>query len=324
MKALVTGAGGFVGGALVRALLARGDGVRAAVRSRTGQERLAADGVELVALDLARADGSALADVMAGTDAVFHVAGAYRIGISRRERAALHAANVETTRRVLDAALAANVPRIVYTSTANVLGNTHGQAPDESYRRPQPPRFVSYYDETKYLAHLLAEERIAAGAPILVAMPGMVYGPGDHSQAGAQIQAAVDGRMRAIAAGGLGGNLVHVDDVAAGHLLIHDRGQDGRDYLLGGERARMAEVFRRAAAIGRRTAPRLTIPDWLLRTAGALGGLATRLSDRLPALDELVSASVDVTYWFDDSRARGELGYAPRGLDDGLRTLLPA
>jgi hypothetical protein len=84
----------------------------------------------------------------------------------------------------------------------------------------------------------------------------------------------------------------------------------------------MAEVMRRAAAIGGHAAPRLTVPGWLLRGAGALGGLAARLSDRLPAFDELVRASVGVTYWFDDGRARSELGYAPRDLDTGLRGLL--
>jgi nucleoside-diphosphate-sugar epimerase len=322
MRALVTGAGGFVGGALVRALLSRGDQVRAVVRSERGTEWLAAAGCELLRLDLAAASADPVREAMSDVDAVFHVAGTYRVGIPARDRPALLAANVDTTRLVLDTALAANVARVVYTSTANVLGNTQGRAPDETYRRRQPPRFLSYYDETKYLAHQLALERIAAGAPILVAMPGMVYGPGDHSQAGEQIQQAVEGRLRVVAVPTLGGNFVHVDDIAAGHLLIHDHGQNGREYLLGGERARMADVMRRAAAIGGHAAPRLTVPGWLLRGAGALGGLAARLSDRLPAFDELVRASVGVTYWFDDSRARSELGYAPRDLDTGLRGLL--
>jgi nucleoside-diphosphate-sugar epimerase len=309
---------------VVRALLARGDQVRAVVRGERGAEWLAAAGCELLTLDLATASTDPLRQAMSDVDAVFHVAGTYRVGIPARDRPALLAANVDTTRLVLDAALAAGVGRVVYTSTANVLGNTQGRAPDETYRRPRPLRFLSYYDETKYLAHQLAVERIAAGAPIAVAMPGMVYGPGDHSQAGEQIQQAIEGRLRVMAVPDLGGNLVHVDDVAAGHLLIHDHGLTGREYLLGGERARLADVIRRAAAVGGHAAPRLTVPSWLLRCAGALGGLAGRISDRLPAFDEMVRASVGVTYWFDDSRARTELGYAPRDLDAGLRSLLSA
>jgi dihydroflavonol-4-reductase len=228
MKAVVTGAAGFVGGALVRQLLARGDSVTAVVRHAAGAGHLAAAGCDVVALDLTLAEPEAVADALRGAEAVFHMAGMYRIGIPRSRRGAMFEANVETTRVVLDAAQAAVVPRLVHTSTANVLGDTAGRAPDESYQRPQPPRFRSYYDETKYVAHRLVEERIAAGAPVLIAMPGMVYGPGDPSQAGAQIRQAMEGRLQVAAGTDLGGNLVHVDDVAAGHLLIHDRGQPGR------------------------------------------------------------------------------------------------
>ena len=99
------------------------------------------------------------------------------------------------TERVLDAAADAGVDRIVYDSTINIFGNTNGQTVDESSERDEADGFVSTYDETKYRAHLLAEERAANGAPVLIAMPGMIYGPGDHSQAGAQIQQALEGRL---------------------------------------------------------------------------------------------------------------------------------
>jgi nucleoside-diphosphate-sugar epimerase len=274
-------------------------------------------------LDLAVVEPSKLAGAMRGMDAIFHVAGAYRIGISGSQRAAMYAANVETTARVLDAAQAAEVPIIVYTSTANVLGDTRGTAPDETYQRPQPPRFLSWYDETKYRAHQLVAARIAAGAPVRIAMPGMIYGPGDHSQAGEQIARAMRGRLRITAGTDLGGNLGHVEDVATGHLLILDRGRPGRSYLLGGERARMGEVLARAAALGGHRLPRLSVPSWMLRGVAPLGGMAARLSDRIPDYGELVRAGVGVTYWFSDARARNELGYAPRDLDAGLRSLLP-
>jgi dihydroflavonol-4-reductase len=324
VKAFVTGAAGFVGRALVRQLTDRGDSVTASVRDPAGAGHLAEIGCALVALDLATADPSALEAAMNGADAVFHVAGDYRVGLRATEHAAMYAANVIATRHVLDAAIAVGTPRIIHTSTANVFGDTRGRVPDESFRRPMPPRFLSYYDETKHLAHLAAEERIAAGARIMIAIPGMVYGPGDHSQVGMQIGQAMAGTLRAVAAPDLGGNLVHVDDLAAGMLLVHDSGEIGESYLLGGEIATMREVIARAVALAGRRPPRLTVPSWLLRGVAPLGGVIGAVIPQAPNVGEMVRASAGVTYWFSDARARVELGYAPRDLDAGLRTLLPA
>ncbi len=323
MRAFVTGAAGFVGGALVRQLIDRGDSVTAAVRDASGASQLAEIGCKLVELDLAAAESSALDSAMDGAEAVFHVAGSYWIGLRATQHAAMYAANVVATRRVLDAAIAAGSPRIIHTSTANVFGDTKGRVPDETFHRPSPPPFLSYYDETKCLAHAAAQERIASGARILIAMPGMVYGPSDHSQLGAQIGQAMAGTLRALAAPDLGGNLVHVDDVAAGMLRIHDRGQIGESYLLGGEIATLREVIARAAALAGKKPPRLTIPSWMLRGVAPVGGFIGSLVGQAPNLGEMVRASAGVTYWFSDARARVELGYAPRDLDTGLRTLLP-
>ncbi len=227
MRAFVTGGAGFVGGAVVRQLLARGDHVVAAVRDPHNAGSLGMSGAALIGMDLAAPDPAPLVAAMEGADAVFHLAGSYRVGIRPGERPAMWAANVTATGRVLDAAAATGVARIVYTSTANVLGNTFGQLPDETFQRQQPPAFLSWYDETKYRAHLLAEERAANGAPVLIAMPGMIYGPGDHSQAGAQIQQALEGRLPVLSVPDLGGNLAQVDDIATGILLVHDRGSLG-------------------------------------------------------------------------------------------------
>jgi len=324
VRTVVTGGAGFIGRSLVRQLLERGDAVVAIVRDATRARALRQLGCELVEDDIASMPVDALRAALDGADALFHLAGSYRIGIPATEHAAMHQANVGTTLAVLDAAIAAGVARIVYVSTANVFGDTHGRVVDETYRRPQPPDFVSYYDETKYLAHLAAEERIDAGAPILIALPCMTYGPGDHSQVGATIGQAMAGRLPILNAPDLGGNLVHVDDLAAGMLLIHDSGRTGEQYVLGGEIATLREVVRRAAALAGRRPPLLSTPSWVLRPVGRLGGLIGRALPGAPNVAEMVRASSGVTYWATDAKARVELGYRPRDLAAGLPTLLPS
>jgi nucleoside-diphosphate-sugar epimerase len=323
VKAVVTGGAGFIGQALVRLLRERGDEVVAIVRDTGRAEALQAQGVTLAQGDLATMPADQLAGTLRGTDALFHLAGSYRVGIPESEHVAMFAANVVSTRNVLDAAASAGVTRVVYASTVNVFGNTDGQVVDETYRRPQPPEYVSYYDETKYLAHLAAEERIATGAPVLIAMPGMVYGPGDHSQAGGVIGQAMSGTLTVLSAGDLGGSFVHVEDVAAGILLVHDRGEIGQSYVLGGEIATLAEVVRRAAALAGREPPKVSTPSWLLRGLAPLGSLVgPALGGRDPNLGETIRASVGVTYWASSAKAQRDLGYAPRDLESGLRTLL--
>jgi dihydroflavonol-4-reductase len=185
MRAFVTGATGFIGGHVVRRLRARGDDVVALVRSPEKAAELRDQGVELVQGDLD--DPEAIRRGLQGADACFHIAAVYKVGVPAAQRQALIDANVGGTERVLDAAVEAGVQRIVYVSTCNVFGNTHGQVVDEKYRRDEGEGFLSAYDESKYRAHLAAEERIARGAPIVIVMPAGVYGPDDHSELGNMI-----------------------------------------------------------------------------------------------------------------------------------------
>jgi dihydroflavonol-4-reductase len=171
---------------------------------------------------------------------------------------------------------------------------------------------VSTYDQTKHQAHLVAHAHAAAGAPVLIAMPGGVYGRGDHSSLGGVLAQAADGRLRALTFGDLGLNMAHVEDIANGIALVGERGRIGEAYVLGGELTTMAELVRRVAASAGRRAPGLTTPTWLLRAAAPIVGLFGR------DLGEIVSASAGVTYWASDAKARRELGYAPRDLESGL------
>ena len=311
MRAFVTGGGGFIGTALVRRLAAGGHDVVALARSQASAQRLTDAGSTVVAGDLA--DEPTLRDALSGCDAAFHLAGDYRVGIDAAERTAMHEVNVRGTERLIDAAVAAGVPRILHVSTINAYGDTGYRIVDETYERPRPYRYVSAYDETKHLAHLAAEERIAVGAPVVIAMPGGVYGPGDPSQLGSVLRQAAAGKLAAVTFGDLGMNMVHVDDVASGLLLVAQRGALGESYALGGEITTLAEVVRRVSALAGKRSPRFHTPTWALR---AVAPIVDRFGQNL---GELIRASAGVTYWATDAKARRELGYAPRDLDSGLR-----
>ena len=310
MTAFVTGGAGFIGRHLVRRLRDTGTDVRAIARSEASAASLRAAGCDVIVGDMLDAD--AVASALDGIDVAYHLAGDYRVGIPASERGAMERANVTATERLLDAATEAGVARIVHVSTINAFGDTGYRVVDETFERPRPYRYVSVYDETKHRAHLAAHERIESGAPVLIAMPGGVYGPGDHSSLGGVLQQAADGKLAALTFGDLGLNMAHVEDIAAGIVLVGARGAIGESFVLGGEIATLAEMVRRVAAITGRRAPRLSTPTWVLRAAAPI---ARRIG---PDLGEIVSASSGVTYWASDAKARRELGYAPRDLESGL------
>ena len=322
MKVFVTGGTGFIGRATVEALRARGDAVAALARSASNAAGLQDLGAEIVEGDLSSRD--ALGRAMEGCDAVLHIAGTYKVGIPASERPAMYAANVTGTETTLDAATDARVPRIVYVSTVNVFGNTRGRVVDETFERNLADGFVSYYDETKYLAHRAATDRIAKGAPIVIVQPGGVYGPGDHSAVGTTLDQLRTGKLRAKSFPELGLTFVHVDDVAQGILSALDRGRLGESYVLGGEITTLGEVIDEAAEILGRKPPRITFPAWMIRASVPLAPIVTRATGQPPNLRELISAADGVTYWATDAKARAELGYAPRDLATGLRQTLAA
>ena len=309
---MVTGGGGFIGGRLVEALLARGDQVVALVRDPRRATALADLGAEVIASDLS--DVASLAADLEGADALVHAAGRYRIGIPKSEWGAMWDANVGTTTRILDAAEAARTPRIVHVSTVNVFGNTHGRVVDETYRRVLAEGFLTWYDETKYGAHEVAEQRVGGGAPIVIAMPSQVYGPGDHTEVGEQLRLAALGRLPYRALDEVGIGFVHVDDLAAGLVGALDRGAVGESYVLSGPTALLADVVALAAAAGGHRPPRLRIPTGLLRLVAPAGRLIGRAN-----LRELIASGAGVTYWASSAKAERDLGFRPRDLEQGIR-----
>jgi dihydroflavonol-4-reductase len=316
VRVYLTGGAGFIGRATVRRLLARGGSVVAIVRDPRRAADLTDLGVEVVAGDLSSLEG--MVGRMRGSDAVIHLAGSYRVGIAPSERPAMFEANVAATSRVLDAAIAAGVPRIVHVSTVNAFGDTKGRIVEEGHRRDLHEGFVSYYDETKYLAHVAAVERMRAGAPIVIAMPAVVYGRDDPSTVGGQLRAAFEGRARYVALGDLGLSPVHVDDVAAGIVAAVDRGRPGESYILAGKNMRLRDAIEVAARAAGRRPPRLEIPTRLLRAAARLGPIGNAVSGTAN-LAEVISSADGVTYWASSAKASLKLGFAPREIEAGMR-----
>ncbi|HZS16166.1 MAG TPA: NAD-dependent epimerase/dehydratase family protein [Candidatus Dormibacteraeota bacterium] len=320
MKVFLTGGTGFIGGALARALRDRGDEVVALVRTPARARELAQRGVTLVEGDLG--DVAAIEQGMQGAGVVIHGAAMYEVGIPAGDRPKMDEANVRGTENVLGAALRLKIPRALYISTVGVFGNTRGQVVDEN--GPLGDGSTSWYERTKVEAHRVARRLLEQGLPLVIVQPGGVYGPGDHSQLGNIVHQFVAGRLPAMAFPDLGINFVHRDDVVAGILLALEKGRPGEAYVLGGEIATAQQLVETLARITGRRPPRLTMPAVLLKMSAPLGPLLAPRLGFPPNLRELISASDGVTYWARHDKAMRELGYAPRGLEQGLRDTLQA
>ena len=300
-------------------LLERGDEVVALVRSPASAEELSRIGCRPARGDLA--DEAAIAAAIEGCDAAFHVAASYKVGIPRKERPAMYDTNVRGTERVLRAAESAGIKRIVYVSTIGAFGNTDGTVVDETHHHPGHG-YRSYYEETKALAHRVAEERIAAGAPVIIVMPGGVYGPGDNSDLGLLVDRVRTGRLPGRMYPETGFNWVHVDDVCQGILLAHDKGRVGEKYILGGQLGTMGDMIDAVAAASGRKAPRFRWPSPVIKAGIPFGRLIGPMLGLGPNLKELIAAGDGVTYWATHAKAQRELGYSPRDLETGVKEML--
>ncbi len=322
MKAFVTGGTGFIGGEVVRQLRRRGDEVVCLVRSPAKAKGLEEAGCVLVAGDLS--DAAAIGTAMEGCDAVIHAAAMYEVGIPAKQRPAMWEANVAGTERVMKAALDAEVPRIVYVSTVGVFGNTHKQVVDESYENPGRD-FTSYYEETKLEAHRIVKRMIAEqDLPGIVVQPGGVYGPGDTSQVADLLQEFFAGKLPLMPFPQLGICMSHVEDIAGGILLALDKGKLGETYVISGPATTMREAIETVAGLSGRKAPKRAMPTPLIKAMTPIGPLVGKLMGQPPNLRELISSADGVTFWASYEKAGRELGYAPRGLEEGLRQTLEA
>ncbi|HXS45938.1 MAG TPA: NAD-dependent epimerase/dehydratase family protein [Solirubrobacterales bacterium] len=319
MKVFVTGGTGFIGGTVVRQLRERGDDVVCLVRSHKKAAQVSELGCQLVSGDLG--DTEAMRNRMDGCDAVVHAAAMYEVGIPTKQHPAMWEANVAGTEHVMKAALEAQVPRVVYVSTCGVFGNTHRKVVDETYEHPGK-EFTSYYEETKLEAHRIVKRMIADGLPAIIVQPGGVYGPDDTSQVADLLQEFFAGKLPLLPFPELGICMTHVEDIAGGILLALDKGRLGEIYVLSGPVTTMREAVETVAAVSGRKAPKRAMPVSLLKALTPIGPLVGKLMGQPPNLRELISSADGVTFWASHEKASRELGYAPRGMEDGWRQTL--
>ena len=317
MRYFLTGATGFVGGALTRQLRSRGHDVVAIVRDPAKAAALKDLGVDVREGDVTRADS--LRAPMTGVDGVFHVAGWYKVGT--RDKRPGEAINVDGTRNVLELMRDLGIPRGVYTSTLAVFSDTGGRLVDETYRYDGP--HLTEYDRTKWVAHYqVAEPMIAAGLPLMIVQPGLIYGPGDTSALRPMLIQYLRRRLPMVPKR-TAFCWAHVDDVARGHALAMEKGRPGQTYIIAGPPHTLIEALETAEQITGIRAPRLRAsPSVLKALARVMGVLETVVPLPESYTAEGLRTTAGVTYLGDNTKARRELGYDPRPLRDGFTETL--
>jgi dihydroflavonol-4-reductase len=317
MKTLLTGATGFVGAAVLRRLVAAGREVRALVRPESDRRNLSGVDCEIVIGDLAEPES--IRRAVRGCDAVFHAAADYRLWVPDPER--MNRVNIQGTVELIRAAAQAGAARIVYTSSVATLRlRNDGLSADET-SAAELSDMIGAYKRSKFLAErevkrLIADER----CPVVVVNPSAPFGPGDvkPTPTGRLVVEAASGRMPAYVDTGL--NIVHVDDVAAGHWLAFEKGVVGESYILGGENLTLRRILEIIAELTGRPPPRIRLPHWFITpVAHIVEGFArvTRGGEPMITVDSARMAHKRM--YFSSDKAERALGYRPRPAVEALR-----
>jgi len=313
MQVAVTGAAGHVGATLVRALLVRGDQVRVLVHTDT--RGVAGLPVEHCYGNVT--DPAAVLRLVQGAQRVYHLAA--KVSIDPRERAELHRVNVGGTQCVVGACRAAGVARLVHVSSIHALASHPRHEPVTEERALAYGRRLPGYDASKVAAERVVQEAVAAGLDAVVLNPTAILGPHDFrpSHLGEVLLDLYHQRLPGLVAGGF--DWVDVRDVVAGILAAADQAATGSRYLLGGQRATVAELARLVEQVTGRRAPRLVAPMWLARAVAPGAECAARLIGLRPLFTPESLNALRNHLDISSARARQELGYAPRKLEATVR-----
>jgi len=314
-RVLVTGASGFVGSAVARALIEAQMSVRLLVRPTSPRRNLEGLGVEVVVGDMR--DAASMTAAMDGVRYLFHVAADYRLWAP--DPGEIMRANVEGAQAVMQAALAAGVERVVYTSSVATLSLKGATAPVDETSPLTEEGAIGVYKKSKVASERLVERMVAdQGLPAVIVNPSTPIGPRDvkPTPTGRVIVEAAMGKVPAFVETGL--NLVHVDDVARGHLLAMQKGMIGERYVLGGQDASLREMLTVIAGLVGRKAPTIALPRGPLYPLAVGAELAARITGKEPFLtvDALKMASHHM--FFSSAKAERELGYFARPYPEAL------
>jgi dihydroflavonol-4-reductase len=303
-KTLVTGGTGFVGRAVVQELLAQGRAVKVLVRN---PEHLALKGLDVEVAPGDLRDQESLQKALAGCTHLFHVAADYRLWVPDPEE--MYAVNVQGTRNLLAAAAAVGVARVVYTSTVGTLGNPGNGTPGTEETPVSLAEMVGHYKRSKFLAEEVALEFARQGLAVVIVNPSTPVGPWDSrpTPTGEMIVEFLKGKMPAYLETGL--NLIHVRDVARGHLLAEEKGRAGEKYILGHENLSLSRIFAMLGEISGRPAPRVRLPYWpILALAYANEFWANNVSRRPPRIPLTAVQMARKFMYFDNAKAVRHLG----------------
>ncbi len=315
MTILVTGATGFVGSAVARQLVSRGEDVRVLVRADGDRRNIADLPVQPVEGDLR--DDASLQRALRGCRALYHVAADYRLWVPRPDE--IYETNVAGTTRLLRAAAAEGVTRIVYTSSVAVLGTLPGGEPADEETPVRLADMIGHYKRSKFLAEEAVRRLVHdEGLPVVIVNPSTPIGPHDvkPTPTGRLIVEAAAGRMPAFVDTGL--NVVHVDDVAAGHVRAFERGVVGERYVLGGENLSLRQILAEIARLCGRRPPRLRLPHGLVLPIAFAAEAVSRVTGREPfvTVDGLRMARKKM--FFSSAKAEAALGYRARPAETAL------
>jgi dihydroflavonol-4-reductase len=316
MKAIVTGANGFTGSHLVKALEQRGDAVVGLVRKSSNLKRLSGCNLELVYGDIT--DRDVLKTAMTGVEWVFHTAAYVELGLV--DAAAMERVNVEGTRAVMEVAQATGVKKVVYCSTIGVFGDTQGRVVDETFQREQAD-FSSAYDRTKYDAQQIVDRFAAQGLPVVSILPSGIFGA-DDPHFGPVIQQFLKGKLKLWAGGERITGIVHVDDLVAAMILAAEQGKPGEHYIISAGDLTTREMF---AILSQETGIPVPneAPKPLVRLAGNLLNPIGRLFKWQPPLSrERIHYVYDRCVRVDATKARTELGWQPRSVSQTLTEIV--
>lgn len=317
MKYFLTGATGFVGSYLAKHLISEGQEVIALVRNPNKASALTGIGCTLAIGDVT--DKESMRIPMTGCDGVFHVAGWYKIGARRKARKAGTRTNIIGTRNVLELMMELGIKKGVYTSSLAVNSDTGGQLVNEDYH--YDGSHISHYDYTKAEAHKIALDFMKKGLPLVVVMPGLVYGPGDTSSVRTTLIKYLKGQLP-MAPRKVAYSWAHVEDIAQAHYQAMMIGNVGEKYIIAGPTHTLTDALGLAHRITGKRAPRAVNP-WLMRF---LSRIMAVLGVIFPIPPDYSSENLrvlsGVTYLGDNLKAKAELGYSPRSLKDGLSTTL--